>query len=141
MNLESPSDQKAQDMEHATPITVADIDEEEPDVIHNPSIPTRLYQPAISTFFTATEKKPNIGTAQMEELVDDLVGSSEPKTLNVGYGATQPKPFVMTHGGDFKPTMGVALQQELRRVRLGVAAVVGLSDLLTATNLERAARQ
>lgn len=37
--------------------------------------------------------------------------------------------------------IGAIDPQELRRVRLGVAAVIGLSDLLTATNLERAARQ
>ena len=37
--------------------------------------------------------------------------------------------------------IGAIHPQELRRVRLGVAAVIGLSDLLTATNLERAARQ
>jgi mRNA interferase MazF len=36
--------------------------------------------------------------------------------------------------------IGAIHPQELRRVRLGVAAVIGLSDLLTAANLQRATR-
>jgi mRNA interferase MazF len=36
--------------------------------------------------------------------------------------------------------IGAIHPQELRRVRLGVAAVIGLSDLLTAASLQREAR-
>jgi mRNA interferase MazF len=36
--------------------------------------------------------------------------------------------------------IGAIHPQELRRVRLGVAAVIGLSELLTAANLQRATR-
>ena len=37
--------------------------------------------------------------------------------------------------------IGAIHPHELRRVRLGVAAVIGLSDLLTAASLQRAARR
>ena len=36
--------------------------------------------------------------------------------------------------------IGAVHPQELRRVRLGVAAVIGLADLLTAASIERASR-
>jgi mRNA interferase MazF len=36
--------------------------------------------------------------------------------------------------------IGAVHPQELRRVRLGVAAVIGLTDLLTAASIERASR-
>ena len=36
--------------------------------------------------------------------------------------------------------IGTIHPQELRRVRLGVAAVIGLTDLLTAASIERASR-